>query len=114
MLKFPTPGYDTETVRQLVEQASGTPTSTQDIWNLSRAASPLGKAQIRPGFFHKTRVQAVVKSMLRRRLLAQLGRRSPRLPGAEFETRCRTCGGIAVIFEGRWLCENGHGGNTNE
>jgi len=107
-------GYDTEAVRQLVEEANGKTTTQQDVWNLSRTGAPLGKAQIRPGFFDRSKTNAVIKSMRRRRLLAQLGRTSPHLPGPEFDTHCLSCGGHAVKLDGRWLCENGHGGNTNE
>jgi len=98
----------------MVEKANGAPATLQDVYNLARSGAPLGKAQIRPGFFDKARTTPVIKSMLRRRLLAQLGRVSKRLPGPEYDTHCRTCGGHAVKWEGRWLCENGCGGNTNE
>lgn len=113
-MKFHTPGYDTEAVRQMVETARAEATTLDDIYNISRPGATLGKAQIRPGFFDRRKVNAVVRGMLRRRLLAQLGRSSPRLPGPEYDTTCQTCGGEAVKFEGRWLCENGHGGVTNE
>lgn len=107
-------GYDTEAIRQMVEAATGTPTTLQDVYNLARHGHPLDRAQIRPGFFDKGRTTPVIRAMHRRRLLTQLGRVNPRLPGPEFDTHCRSCNGHAVKFEGRWLCENGHGGNTNE
>lgn len=107
-------GYDTEAVRQMVEAATASPTSPQDVYNLARRGAPLNRAQIRPGFFEKGKTDPVIKAMLRRRLLAQLGRVSPRLPGPEFDTHCLTCGGHAVKWEGKWLCEKGCGGNTNE
>lgn len=107
-------GYDTEAVRQMVEKATGSTTSLQDVYNLARKGAPLDRAQIRPGFFDKARTTPVIKALQRRRLLGQLGRKSPRLPGPEFDTHCRTCGGHAVKWEGKWLCENGCGGNTNE
>lgn len=107
-------GYDTEGIRQLVEEATGSSTTLQDVYNLARRGAPLDGAQIRPGFFDKARSDKVIKSMRRRRLLGQLGRVNPRLPGPEFDTHCLSCGGHAVKFEGRWLCENGHGGVTNE
>lgn len=107
-------GYDTEAVRRMVETATAKDTKLQDVYNLARRNAPLEKAQIRPGFFAKGLTDPVIRAMLRRRLLAQLGRKSPRLAGPEFDTHCRTCNGHAVKLDGRWLCENGHGGNTNE
>jgi len=107
-------GYDTEAVRRMVQYATGTTANLQDVYNLARDGHALSKAQVRPGFFDKGKTDPVIRAMLRRRLLAQLGRRSPRLPGAEFDTTCRTCGGRAVKYQGTWLCEEGHGGNTNE
>lgn len=109
-----TSGYDTEAVRQLASIASGEEVDTQYVYNLARTGHPLSAAQIRPGFFSKTPTMRVIKSIQSRRLLARLGRISPRLPGTEHDTTCRTCKGDAVTWEGSWLCVNGHGGNTNE
>lgn len=107
-------GYDTETVRRMVEEATATPTTTRDVTNLCRRGALLNKAQVHPGFFHKVKTDRVIKAMLRRRLAAQLGRTSPRLLGKENDLTCNTCRGVGVKWEGRWLCEKGHGGNTNE
>jgi len=113
-MKFLPVGYDTETIRQMVEIATGSPTSAEDIKNLSRPTNLLGEAKIRPGFYSKGKSRRIITAMLRRRLAAQLGRVSPRLLDDSHSITCRTCGGVAVKWDGRWLCEEGHGGNTNE
>lgn len=106
-------GYDTETVRQMVEEATAQDATTQTVWDLCRPGAPLEKAQIRPGFFSHVKTVKVIRLLLTRRLAAQLGRTSPRLDHG-LETRCNTCHGVAAVWDRRWLCENGHGGNTNE
>lgn len=113
-MKMLNSGFDTESVRQMVETAKAAPVTIQDVYNLARRGALLDGAQIRPGFFDKARTARAVKTLLRRRLLEQLGRINPRMPGSEFDTTCHTCNGQAVKWEGRWLCENGHGGTTNE
>lgn len=113
-MKFFTAGYDTETVRLMVEEATATPTTTQDIWNLARPGALLDKAQIRRGYYSGQKTRRVIAAMLRRRLATQLGRTSPRLLDDSHSIKCKTCQGIAVEWEGRWLCERGHGGTTNE
>lgn len=107
-------GYDHETVRLMVEEATASITTSQDVSNLCRPGALLHSCVIRPGFFKKAPTQRVVISMLRRRLAAQLGRTSPRLLDKSHDLTCNTCSGIAVEWEGSWLCENGHGGTTNE
>lgn len=107
-------GLDSETVRRLLEYASAERKTLQDVTNLCRRGAPLESAQIRPGFFKLHQTRKVIKRILVRRLLAQLGRVSPRLPESESEMTCASCGGVAAKWEGRWLCENGCGGTTNE
>lgn len=113
-MKFLPVTYDTETVRQMVEAATASPTNATDIKNLSRPGNLLGDAKVRPGVFSKEKTRRVITAILRRRLAAQLGRVSPRLLDDSHSITCRTCGGVAVKWEGRWLCEEGHGGTTNE
>ena len=113
MKKFST-GYDHETVRLMVAEATASITTSQDVSNLCRPGALLHSAVIRPGFFNKTKTQRAIAAILRRRLAAQLGRTSPRLLDKSHDLTCNTCGGIAVEWEGSWLCENRHGGTTNE
>jgi len=113
-MKMPASGFDTETVRKMMEEATGRPTTLADVANQVRPGKLLDRAQVRPGFFKKSETAKVITAMLRRRMAAQLGRKSPRRLAETHSIKCRTCGGIAVKFEGRWLCEKGHGGNTNE
>jgi hypothetical protein len=107
-------GYDNETVRKMLEIATAKDCTLQDVSNLCRRGALLYHAQIHPGFFGKVRTDHVITAILRRRLAAQLGRVSPRLLDSSHDLTCNTCQGIAVKWEGRWLCQNGHGGTTNE
>lgn len=113
-MQIATTGFDVEAVRVMLEQALAAPVTPQDVYDLTRRGYPLEKAQIRRGFYRKATTLAVVREALSKRLLAQLGRVSPRFPGTAHDITCRTCKGHAVSYDGRWLCENGHGGNTNE
>lgn len=107
-------GYATEQVRQMFEEAAGAPYTCKMITDLAKSGRILEGANRHPGFWSKKKVDRAVRGVLLRRLAAQLGRTSPRLLGSQNETTCLTCEGTAVHWAGRWLCENGHGGNTNE
>jgi len=109
-MKFPAPVYDTETVRRMVETATGTPTSQQDLWNLCRPGKAMAFAALHRGAFDVRKTRRVIEQLTRRRLAAQLGRTSPRLPANELNAVCPhpDCDGIAVKWEGITLCEHGH------
>lgn len=103
----PNPTYDTESVRRLLDLPSA-----QDVRNLTRPGKPLYEALIRDdgarGRYNVRRVHRVRSQMIRRRLAETLGRISPRfLPESNSRT-CETCEGIAVEWDGKILCENGH------
>lgn len=103
--------YDTETVRRIL----GLP-SAQDVRNLTRRGKSLYKALIRDGGprgrFEVQRVNKLHKKMVRRALASKLGRTSPRFLHDRHSRTCETCGGLAVEWEGRILCENEHLVNT--
>lgn len=107
-------GYDPEAVRKLLEYAAGEPKRIMDVFNLARPGKALEEAQVRRSFFDKARTDRVIAAYLRRRLAKQLGRMSPRFLGPDHELTCISCQGIAVKWQGRWLCENGHGGVIND
>ena len=112
-MKIKRTGYDTEAVRQMLEEALAEPQTLGDVANKCRPGGLLEKAHLRGSFFDGFQTRRIMTDILRRRLAAQLGRKSPRLLGPEADIDCISCGGIAVKWDGRWLCENGHGGNTN-
>lgn len=97
------PVYTTEQVRQIL----GLP-HAQDVRNLTRTGKALHKALVARGAFSAHRVQWVRKKMVRRRLAEQLGRISPRFLDESHSCACPECQGLAVEWEGRILCENGH------
>jgi len=100
------PTYDTETVRQLLDLPR-----LQDVRNLTRPGKPLFEALIRGGArgrYDPFKVRRVRTQMIRRRLAETLGRISPRFLRESHSRTCGTCGGIAVEWEGKVLCENGH------
>lgn len=101
----PTATYDTETVRQLLGLRT-----TEDVWNLTRPGGALHNAQVRRGAFSTQKVRNVRARFVRRALAAQLGRVSPRFLDNSHSRTCAECGAIAVEWEGRTLCENGHQG----
>lgn len=95
--------YDTETVRQLLDLRT-----LEDVQNLTRPGKPLHKARVRRGSFHKGMVKAARPQFVRRKLAAQLGRVSPRFLDDSHSRNCSQCSGVAVEWESRTLCENGH------
>jgi len=99
--------YDTETVRQLLGLKT-----LEDVRNLTRPGAALHNAQVRRGAFNTMKVAYARKKFIRRALAAQLGRTSPRFLDNSHSRRCSEpeCGAIAVEWEGRTLCENGHQG----
>lgn len=107
-MKFPPATYDTETVRQMVELATGAPATLQDVANLCRPGCAMADAVLRRGVFQTHKTRRVIEQLTRRRLAFQLGRTSPRFLGDEATTACPHCAGIAVLWDGVTLCENGH------
>lgn len=104
--------YNSEEVRQLLEIARGRPASIMDVDNISRPHKAMAGARVRRGVYRRSDVIRVVQAILRQRLCAQLGRISPRYPDVDVEIACPQCGETAVQWESRWLCENGHSGNS--
>ena len=107
MLNFK-PTYDTEAVRAMVAEATGTPTTQQDIWNACRDGKPLAEAVIRRGAFDVKITKQILAKMHRRRLASILGRINPRFLEEEHSATCPACGGLAVTWEGRGICINEH------
>jgi len=99
--------YDTEIVRQLLKLGT-----LQDVRNQTRPGKPLHGALVRRGAFSVRKVKNALPLYVRRRLAAQLGRVSPRFLDNSHSRECPhpQCGGLAVEWEGRTLCENGHQG----
>jgi len=100
--------YDSETVRELLSQASGKQFTAQDIRGLAKKGRPLNKARVRRGSYSVVTVKHLVDKFTRRRLAAQLGRISPRFLDSSRSRDCPQCRGIAVEWGDRVLCENGH------
>lgn len=95
--------YDTETVRQLLKLRT-----LEDVRNLTRPGKPLADALVRRGSFNRHKVKKLQAKFIRRELAAQLGRISPRFLDDSHSVTCPKCPGVAVEWEGRTACENGH------
>jgi hypothetical protein len=108
MFKLIKPTYDTEAVRAMVEQATGTPTKEQDVWNACREGKALAEAVVRRGVFDVKKTKTILAQMHRRRLAASLGRVSPRFLDSSHDAVCPTCKELAVTWEGRSICINEH------
>ena len=108
--------YDSETVRDILSQAAGKQFTPQDIRGLAKKGRPLNKARVRRGSYSVITVKHLVDKFTRRRLAAQLGRISPRFLDDSHSRDCPArehaggpeCGGTAVEWAGRILCEKGH------
>lgn len=95
--------YDTEAVRLLLELDS-----PQEVYNMSRPGHVLHSAHIRRGVYNKHKVDVLRAQFIRRRLAARLGRISPRLLDDSASRTCNQCKSLAVMWEGKFLCEEGH------
>jgi hypothetical protein len=100
--------FDTETVRRLISHASGKDFTARDIHSLTRKGRPLHRAQVRRGSFSTVIIGRLVDKFTRRRLAQALGRISPRFLDDSHSRTCPECRGLAVEWDGRTLCENGH------
>ena len=102
--------YDTEQVRQLLEAAEGEPKAVIDVHNLLRPGKLLEHTYIRRGSYDRRGVNEIMTAILRRRLARDLGRISPRLLDVDHDIECPECGAVAVRWDGKWKCEDGHQG----
>jgi hypothetical protein len=100
--------YDSETVREILSQASGKQFTAQDIRGLAKKGRPLNKARVHRGSYSIIIVKRLEDKFTRRRLAAQLGRISPRFLDNSHSRDCPKCGGTAVEWSGAILCENDH------
>lgn len=104
--------YDTEDVRRLLEVATGHPCTIMDVSNLSRPGKMLRSARVRKGVYNQKAVMDVMTAITRRRLATQLGRTSQQYLDLSHAIACPDCKGIAVEWEGKYLCENNHTGDA--
>lgn len=104
--------YTTKDVLELFSWAEGRPCTMSDLMNQNRPGKALEEARVRRGVYDRRTVDMLVAAKLRRRLARELGRQSARFLELDYAIDCRVpgCKAIAVTWEGKWKCAEGHEG----